>query len=354
MLNAATPAREDNITKLIRNTSRYILSCQQENGSILWFTDGKLDPWDHTEAAMGLAITGEYEAAKKAFLWLLEHQNQDGSWYAKYYGPKSEDQDQHKIETNFVAYPACGLWHYYLVTKDIAFIEQCFSSIEKAIDYVISKQKPEGDIQWAESTVEELPQDALVTACASILRSLECALRLANLLSLKKEPWQLAYQKLADVLKNKPWRFDRTWEPKTRFSMDWFYPILAGIYSKEEAELRIDARWHDFVHPTLGCRCVSDEPWVTIAESCELTLALIASGRAQQAQSLFNSLLQWQDQDGGFWTGYSFRDKVIWPLEKTSWTAAAILLAADALNTITPAAQLFTSPSHLLFTQETE
>lgn len=353
MLNAVTPICEENITKIIKQASRYILSCQQQHGGILWFADGKLDPWDHTEAAMGLTISGEFEAAKKAFIWLLENQNKDGSWYAKYYGAQSSDnQDHQKIETNFVAYPACGLWHYYLITKDLTFIEYCFTSIEKAIDYVVAQQKPEGDIQWAHSSTEDLPQDALVTACASTLRSLECAIKLAELLNIEKGAWKAAYQNLADALKNKPWRFDRTWEPKTRFSMDWFYPVLAGIYTKHEAKLRIDSRWNDFIHPTLGCRCVSDEPWVTIAESCELTLALISSGRDQQAQRLFNSLLQWQDKDGGFWTGYSFRDNVIWPLEKTSWTAAAILLAADALSKITPASQLFTSPSHLLFPQE--
>jgi hypothetical protein len=48
------------------------------------------------------------------------------------------------------------------------------------------------------------------------------------------------------------------------------------------------------------------------------------------------------DEDGGYWTGYNFRDKVIWPKEKTTWTAGAILLAADALIEHTGAARLFT------------
>jgi hypothetical protein len=47
------------------------------------------------------------------------------------------------------------------------------------------------------------------------------------------------------------------------------------------------------------------------------------------------------DEDGGYWTGYNFRDDVIWPREKTTWTTGAILLAADALTEHTGAARLF-------------
>jgi len=332
-------------------TGEYIKRCQREDGAILWFDGDKLDPWDHTEAAMGLSICGELAAAKHAFIWLEQQQNSNGSWYAKYYGDENDgDSDRTKVETNFVAYPATGLWHYYLISKDKQFVDSMFPCIEKAIDYVISQQTVEGDIQWATSTQEQLPNDALITACASILRSIESALHLAALVKTDKPDWQRAYHALAEALKNKPWRFDRTWPSKSRFSMDWFYPVLSGIYTHDEASLRLDQRWQEFVHPDFGCRCVNDEPWVTIAESCELTLALLASGQEHKARTLFQQLLQWQDSDGGFWTGYSFRDKVIWPHEKTSWTAAAILLAGDALEKHTPAADLFIQPSQF-FTQ---
>jgi len=48
------------------------------------------------------------------------------------------------------------------------------------------------------------------------------------------------------------------------------------------------------------------------------------------------------DDDGGYWTGYNFRDNVIGPKEKTTWTAGVILLAADALTQHSGAANLFT------------
>jgi hypothetical protein len=37
----------------------------------------------------------------------------------------------------------------------------------------------------------------------------------------------------------------------------------------------------------------------------------------------------------------TFPDGVIWPEERTTWTAAAVLLAHDALHNITPASRLF-------------
>lgn len=332
----------------LEHCAEYIAQTQQADGAIPWFSQGKLDPWDHIEAAMGLTIAGHYERFKLAFQWLANKQNADGSWYAKYLGDTQDrDLDRGKIESNFVAYPATGLWHYYLVSEDLEFVQESFPVIERALNFVLKLQNTEGDIQWAISQKESLPKDALMTACSSILRSLECGIHLATLLGKNSQSWLLAHIKLSDCLKNKPWRFDRSWESKERFSMDWFYPVLAGIFNPQEAQLRLASRWEEFVHPQFGCRCVSDEPWVTVAESCELIMALIAAGQEKEATHMLQSLLQWQDDDGGFWTGYSFRDDVIWPEEKPTWTAGAILLAADALCGLTPASSLFTSPSKL-------
>ena len=48
-------------------------------------------------------------------------------------------------------------------------------------------------------------------------------------------------------------------------------------------------------------------------------------------------------QDGSYWTGYQLVEDLLWPDEKPTWTAGAILLAADALTEHTPAAKLFCS-----------
>jgi len=334
----------------LQRVADFICSCQQPDGAIRWYKNGKLDPWDHTEAAMALTICGRTQAFINAYSWLQQTQANDGSWSANYFlaGTQDAGDDPTKIETNFVAYPATGIWHGYLVTQDIHFARKFFPMVKAAINFVLRYQNSEGDIQWAISSQQSLAKDALVTACSSILRSLQCAIQLAALLDIPVPQWHHAYQRLANALLNKPWRFDRTWESKERFSMDWFYPILAGIYSGREARLRLKKRWYSFVEESLGCRCVSDEPWVTVAESCELVMATIAAGRREDALEMFQWLSQWQDSDGGYWTGYSFRDKQIWPKEKTSWTAAAIVLATDALYELTPASKLFTRQSPFL------
>lgn len=324
---------------LLRPTVNYILQTQLPDGCIPWFTNGKADPWDHIEAAMGLVIGGEYEAAERAYAWLAEQQLPDGSWWANYLDTAPVDKNHR--ETNFIAYIATGVWHYYLITEDTTFLTRYFPAVKKAINFVLSHQAPTGEIYWAVAEDGNAKKDALITACSSIYKSLECAILIAETLGENANQWRKARQRLGNTLRHHPECFDRTWEPKTRFSMDWFYPILTGVVTGKAAQQRIDSKWQLFVENNVGCRCVSDEPWVTVAESCELTLALLAAGEHAKAVSLFSWLHQFMDEDGGYWTGFNFRDQVIWPREKTTWTTGAILLAADALTEHTAASRLF-------------
>ena len=64
--------------------------------------------------------------------------------------------------------------------------------------------------------------------------------------------------------------------------MPWtgFIPFLRGGSSVSEASKRLAQRWEEFIEPGIGCRCENHQPWVTVAESCELTLALLAAGDA--------------------------------------------------------------------------
>ena len=155
--------------------------------------------------------------------------------------------------------------------------------------------------------------------------------------------WLSSRERLGEAIRHKPQRFDRTWESKARYSMDWFYPVLSGAISGATGHQRLLARWSEFVESGLGCRCVSDEPWVTVAESCELVMALLAVGDHARAVEVYSWLHQWRDNDGSYWTGYQFALDILWPDERPSWTAGAILLAADALTDHTPASRLFQS-----------
>ncbi|MEM8548335.1 MAG: prenyltransferase [Pseudomonadota bacterium] len=327
--------------EFLRPTVDFILHTQRDSGEIPWFDGGYSDPWDHVEAAMGLAIAGEHNAARQAYRWLAGNQLQDGSWWAGYRG-EIIDNDLRR-ESNFVAYIATGVWHFYLVTGDAAFLRELWPTVEKAIEFVLSLQSEHGEIQWAVDADGQPKNDALVTGCSSIYKSLECAHNIAVTLGERRAHWLVSRTRLGDALRHKPERFDRTWESKARYSMDWFYPVLSGVLPESEARTRLAARWDAFVEKGMGVRCVSDEPWVTVAESCELVMALLAAGDHARAVEVYSWLQQWRDGDGSYWTGYQMVEDLLWPDERPTWTAGAILLAADALTEHTAASDLFCS-----------
>ena len=322
-----------------RNSIDYILDVQNPDGSIPWEPNKKLDPWDHVEAAMGLSIAGKKKETEEAFLWLKNNQLADGSWYSEYM--KSRPTTKRR-ETNFSAYIATGLWHYYLIFQDQEFLETMLPTLSKAIDFVISMQTEDGDIYWATEEGKEILDDSLITGSSSIYKSLECASAIFTTLSKPSQDVLTTMYQLKDSIINNPERYDRNWESKSRYSMDWYYPILCGIYDKDKGINIVKAKWNEFIVEGKGCKCVKEEPWVTVAESSELVIALVRIGLIDEADMLLNSLHQWRDdEDGLYWTGYVYTDKKFWPIEKPTWTAGAVLLAADALYGITPGSQIF-------------
>ena len=322
------------------STLDFIASEQQVDGLIPWFTGGHADPWDHVESAMGLSIGNRFSQAQHAYLWLQRHQLDDGSWWSSY--PHIANNPENRRETNFVAYVATGVWHHYCITQDKAFLNKLWPTVRRAIDFVLRLQTEHGDIHWAINPDGSPKEDALLTGCSSIYKSLACAYAISQTIGEPQSRWRQAQERLGHCLRYKPERFDRTWPSKARYAMDWFYPILAGVHTKQEAIIRLNQRWPEFVLPNMGTRCVTDQPWVTVAESCELVLALLAAGDAKRATTVFQWLQQWRCHDGSYWTGYQFAEDLFWPDEKPTWTAGAILLAADALTQHTAACHLFT------------
>jgi hypothetical protein len=231
-----------------------------------------------------------------------------------------------------------GVFHYYLITLDTDFLEEMWPVISHGIQYAISLQAPSGEIYWAKNQAGAIDEMALLTGSSSVFMSIKCALAIAKILGKKRPSWQKANAALAAAIKSKPDLFNMI---KSRYSMDWYYPVLCGAVSGEEAMKRIAKSWEKFVVPEWGVRCVSDRPWVTMAETAELVLTLAAIEDFSRAKMVFSWLSDKRFPDGSFWMGVTFPDGIIWPEEKTSWTAAAVLLALDALNEITPAGKLF-------------
>jgi hypothetical protein len=332
-----------------RGALERILELQRGDGAIPWFDEGVVDPWNHTEAAMGLIVAGHFEAAARAFAFLADTQLTDGSWRGGF-GAMVPIQDGRFVkgapvklvrDTNFCAYPATGLWHHFLVTGDAEFLGRHFPMIERAIDWVLSWQSTHGELRWAADDPETPEEDSLLAGSCSVYKSLECAIYLARRAGQERPDWEVARSRLGAAIRDKPWRFDRMWAPKSHFAMDWYYPVLVGALEGEAARARIRSRYAEFVIAGVGCRCVSGVPWVTVAESAELAIALARIGLSHEAQEIFAWQHKWRDEAGAYWMGHQSAENMPWPSERPAWTAGAMLLAADTLHGFTPAARLF-------------
>jgi hypothetical protein len=319
----------------VEATASFILKVQKDNGEIPWSIGGKTDPWDHVESAMGLSMAGCIHEAERAYEWLIRMQMKDGTWYSAYRDGEPVDMTK---DTNMSSYIAVGTFHHYLITGDRVFLRQIWPSVKAGINYAVSLQAPSGEIFWARNGLGVMDAMALLTGSSSIYMSIKCSLAIAGILGKKMTRWEIAMEKLGEAIRNRPSLFNMM---KARYSMDWYYPVLCGAVTGAAARKRIDKYWEKFVVPDWGVRCVCDRPWVTMAETSELVLALKALGEDEKARVVFNWLLNKKYDDGSYWMGVTFPDTVIWPEEKTAWTAAAVLLAFDALHDVTPASRLF-------------
>ncbi|WP_297773892.1 prenyltransferase, partial [Mycobacterium sp.] len=306
-----------------RQTALSIAAAQESSGAIPWFDGGHTDPWDHVECAMALTAAGLLEPARAAFDWSRRTQRSDGSWPIQFRAGVIEDANS---DSNFCAYIAAGVWHHVLVTGDESFAAEMWPVVHKAIDFVIDMQVGNGEIGWARSGAGLLPE-ALLTGCSSVFHSIRCALALAAFVGDPQPEWELALGRLGHALTDHPEAFTE----KDRYSMDWYYPILGSALRGPAAAARIKQRWDDFVVDGLGIRCVGDRPWVTGAETCELVMALDALGQRSDAHRQFAAMQHLREDDGSYWTGLVFADGKRWPEERTTWTGAAMILAADAL-----------------------
>ncbi|MDP9326403.1 MAG: prenyltransferase, partial [Candidatus Dormibacteraeota bacterium] len=88
---------------------------QEADGGIPWHPGGKMDPWNHVEAAMALCLGGRWDEVNRAYDWMLRNQRHDGAWHAYYQGGKVKDPT---LDTNVSTYIATGAWHHYLVTGE--------------------------------------------------------------------------------------------------------------------------------------------------------------------------------------------------------------------------------------------
>lgn len=319
----------------VERTVDAIARVQLPSGCIPWYPTGHADPWNHVEAAMALTVGGRTVEAERAYRWLASTQRADGSWFS-YYRSDGSVEDA-TVDANFCAYVATGLWHFSQATQTTTLLEELWPMVERATEWVLQMQTPGGEVLWARDPAGVNADVALLTSTACIHLSLRCAIRAAEELGQKRPHWVDAADRAAHAVAHREDHF----APKRRWSMDWYYPVLGGAVTGMAARVRLAERWDDFVLEGLGCRCVADRPWVTAAETCELVLALDAVGRSDDARRLLDWAQCCRADDGSYWTGWVVDAAVHWPPEQPTWTAAAVVLAADALLGLSAASGFF-------------
>ncbi len=318
----------------IIDTGHAIAAVQHPDGSIGW-PDGHVDAWNHVECAMALSLCGLRDASRRAYEWLRAAQRHDGSWY-KQMPPGQEDLT---TEANHAAYCAVGVWHELLLSRDEGFVARMWPAVRAAIDFAIGLQTPRGEIIWRREPDGSPGKFALLTGNASMYSSLRCAIMLAEYLAEPQPDWELAAGQLGHAVASHPEAF----ADKSRFSMDWYYPVLGGPVRGSAAADRLAQGWSTYVVDDLGVRCVRDEPWVTAAETAELAITLEAIGDATQALDLLDQIQFLRDPSGAYWTGWQYVNKRHFPNEQSSYTGAAIVLAADTMCGATAGASIFSS-----------
>jgi hypothetical protein len=322
------------------STARSIAALQLPSGMIPWFPGGHCDPWNHVETAMALDIAGLHTEAASAYDWLASTQRPDGAWH-NYYLPDATLEDA-KLDTNVCAYVGTGLRHHWLCTGDRTGFDRWWPMLQRAIDWVLGLQLDGGPILWAIEADGRRPWDyALLTGSSSIWHALDSAILLAGELgSPVPAGWIEARTRLGDAIRERPGppRF----ADKSEWAMDWYYPVLCGVIRGEDAKTRLAELWDRFVLPGRGVRCVSREPWVTAAETAECAMAHAAIGDVDTAIDLLSTSRAHRCDDGAYLTGLVYPQRITFPdQERSAYTAAAVILAADTVTGASPASGMF-------------
>ena len=314
---------------------------QNSDGSIICKDDQTHDHWDHLEACIGLGIAGFKDEFERGLAWSRLNQNSDGSWYEEY---KKSNPTKLNKQSNHAAYFATALAFHYILFQDKAFIKENWSCLLMANDFLLDMQSKSGAFIWNIDEDGEYDIDFLLTGNSSIVKSLECSIFLADEMGefSHKDKWHEIYQSAKKCVQAPKNNFDLKAD-RSNFSMDAYYPILSGALSAEQEAMYVEKTMQRFYVDGLGVKCVSEEPWVTVAETCEFCIALVKAGHRERAIKILQEVKTISDDEQIPYMGWQFNEKIFWPFEQPSWTIAALILAEDAIYNTSKASRVFTA-----------
>ena len=299
--------------KKFEPSKNWIISNQSSSGAIFWDEKGKCDPWDHCECLIALAIYEEWEHFWRGVNWFFTNLNEDGLIYAEF---QNEKPSKLHYESHHAPYIIMPLIQASLIDKEqdykkILTNEQLLK-LENIFEVLDDFKDEDGYFYWAKDS-NGYSDNSLITASMSIFLSLVAKDK--SFPKFNTEMWQE--------------KFNRDGVDRSRFSMDFYYPFLAGIKNNKKEFLDL---LDNYYVKGLGVKCVAEEPWVTIAESSECVISALIHDNENIAKQIFNDIQQFQNKDGIFPTGYQYNMEIFWPEENSTWTNAAVIIAAHALS----------------------
>ena len=317
-------------------TADSIAEVQRPDGMIPWFDGGHCDPWNHVEAAMALTVCGLDAEAERAYEWLADSQLPDGSWFNYYLAERGEGppprHQRVRLRGHRALAPLPGHRRARPAAPAVADdraghrLRAALAAAGRLGALVGRPRRPARGLRPAHRVVVDLPR-------------LRCGVAVAERLGKERPDWELAAGRLGHAVAHHPGAF----APKDEFAMDWYYPVLSGALEGAPGggtdgralghlrdggarrALRVDRRLGDRGRDGR----VRDGP------------RRAGPGRRRPATC------SPPPRGSGCPTartgpGMVYPEEVTFPGgERTTYTAAAIVLAADALSSTSPAAGLF-------------
>ena len=80
---------------------------------------------------------------------------------------------------------------------------------------------------------------------------------------------------------------------------------------------------------------------MTVAETSEFIISLMIYGDQERSVELLTDVLNITDENKIPYMGWQYEENIFWPNEKPSWTAAALIIAADTVLNFSNASNLF-------------
>ena len=285
---------------------------------------------------MALTVCGLVDEAVDAYRWLARRQLPDGSWFNYYQGDAVKDP---RLDTNVCAYLAAGAWHHHLITGDVEFLGELWPTIEKGIDFILRWQQPDGSVLWSLDSSGRPEEYALLTGSSSIYHS--PALRRRHRRVPGQGPPGLgAGRRAARPRRGPP---PRRLRPQGRVRHGLVLPDAVGC---ARGRGRPAPHRRGVVAPSSwrASACAASPP-ATGSRRPRRPSACSRSTRS--AWTARRSSCSRPGRTCGCPTartgpGWSTRSEETFPKhERTTYTFAAMVLAADALSSTTPAAGLF-------------